>query len=95
MCRSHYQQPDYIGGLLSCKVLKISYDMPYAEIQIPKFWHPTEIRLPSKTLDFPLPCSRDGPTNFGGSEGLSYEAEAVRQCLLRGMHHPSPVQVPL
>lgn len=53
-------------------------------IEVPRFPHANQLILPDKTLDFDLPVSKDGPTNFGRSEGLSYEAEAVRQCLLKG-----------
>ncbi len=40
--------------------------------------------MPTKTLDFPRPTLKEGTTHFPGSEGLSYEAEAVRQSILKG-----------
>ncbi|KAM4702634.1 trans-1,2-dihydrobenzene-1,2-diol dehydrogenase-like [Rhinophrynus dorsalis] len=54
-------------------------------IQIPScMWCPTSIILNGKETKFPLPHSTK-PMNFTNSTGLSYEAEHVRQCLLKGL----------
>ncbi|XP_063798537.1 trans-1,2-dihydrobenzene-1,2-diol dehydrogenase-like [Pseudophryne corroboree] len=59
-------------------------------IQIPSYvWSPTSIIVNGKETKYSLP-----PTtrhlNFNNSTGLSYEAEHVRQCLLKGVKE-SPV----
>lgn len=47
------------------------------------FWCPSNLVTPTGTLEFPLPkCSK--PMNFTNSEGLSYEANEIRACLLKG-----------
>uniref|UniRef100_A0A8C5WK09 Trans-1,2-dihydrobenzene-1,2-diol dehydrogenase n=1 Tax=Leptobrachium leishanense TaxID=445787 RepID=A0A8C5WK09_9ANUR len=59
-------------------------------IQIPSFmWCPTSLVLNGKETKFPLPLSTK-PLHFNNSTGLSYEAEHVRQCLLKGLKE-SPV----
>ncbi|KAL5497634.1 hypothetical protein EMCRGX_G014143, partial [Ephydatia muelleri] len=48
------------------------------------FWCPSSLVTPTGTLEFPLPkCSK--PMNFPNSEGLSYEANEIRACLLKGV----------
>ena len=47
------------------------------------FWSPSELDTPMGTLQFPLPkCSKR--MNYRNSEGLAYEADGVRACLLKG-----------
>uniref|UniRef100_A0A8D0H9W6 Trans-1,2-dihydrobenzene-1,2-diol dehydrogenase n=1 Tax=Sphenodon punctatus TaxID=8508 RepID=A0A8D0H9W6_SPHPU len=59
-------------------------------IQIPApFWCPTELIVNWQRESFPLP-SPSLPLNFTNSTGLRYEAEYVRQCLLKGLKE-SPI----
>ncbi|XP_045175459.2 trans-1,2-dihydrobenzene-1,2-diol dehydrogenase-like isoform X2 [Mercenaria mercenaria] len=56
------------------------------EVEHP-FWAPTKISTPSGVKEFPL--KDDGGYNFGNSAGLHYEANAVRDCLSKGLiEHP-------
>ncbi|OCT70909.1 hypothetical protein XELAEV_18037834mg [Xenopus laevis] len=52
-------------------------------------WCPTSIIVNGKETKFPLPHSTK-PMHFTNSTGLSYEAEHVRQCLLKGLKE-SPI----
>ncbi|XP_053546756.1 trans-1,2-dihydrobenzene-1,2-diol dehydrogenase [Bombina bombina] len=54
-------------------------------IQIPSFMCcPTSVILNEKETTFPLPpCTK--PLNYDNDIGLCYEAEHVRQCLLKGL----------
>lgn len=45
---------------------------------------PTTLEVNGKTTQYPLP-EPSLPLNFTNSTGLRYEAEEVRQCLLKGM----------
>ncbi|XP_064596840.1 trans-1,2-dihydrobenzene-1,2-diol dehydrogenase-like [Liolophura sinensis] len=47
-------------------------------------WCPTEVTLPSETITFDLPKT-DAKFTFPNSSGLSYEADHVRQCILKGL----------
>ncbi|KAM8927942.1 trans-1,2-dihydrobenzene-1,2-diol dehydrogenase-like [Pelodytes ibericus] len=59
-------------------------------IQIPScMWCPTSVILNGKETKFPLPQPKKD-MNFTNSTGLSYEADHVRQCLLKGLKE-SPV----
>ncbi|KAG8433998.1 hypothetical protein GDO86_012380 [Hymenochirus boettgeri] len=59
-------------------------------IQVPScMWCPTSVIINGKETKFPLPHSAK-PMNFTNSTGLSYEAEHVRQCLLKGFKE-SPI----
>ncbi|XP_063800079.1 trans-1,2-dihydrobenzene-1,2-diol dehydrogenase-like [Pseudophryne corroboree] len=54
-------------------------------IQVPScMWCPTSVILNGKETKFPLPPSKKA-MHFTNSTGLSYEAEHVRQCLLKGL----------
>ncbi|KAM5132180.1 uncharacterized protein ACMZJ9_018960 [Mantella aurantiaca] len=54
-------------------------------IQIPScMWCPTSVIVNGKETQFPLPQSSK-PMHFTNSTGLGYEAEHVRQCLLKGL----------
>ena len=44
---------------------------------------PTTVITGDKSRDFPLPATTR-PTHFQRSAGFTYEAQAVRECLLRG-----------
>ncbi|XP_022096804.1 trans-1,2-dihydrobenzene-1,2-diol dehydrogenase-like isoform X2 [Acanthaster planci] len=44
---------------------------------------PFKVKEKTETLEFPLPVS-DLPQNYPHAVGMSYEAEAVRQCITRG-----------
>ncbi|XP_073512568.1 trans-1,2-dihydrobenzene-1,2-diol dehydrogenase-like [Phyllobates terribilis] len=59
-------------------------------IQIPSsMWSPTSLIVNGKETKFTLPLTTT-PLNFNNSTGLSYEAEHVRQCLLKGLKE-SPI----
>ncbi|XP_018428158.1 PREDICTED: trans-1,2-dihydrobenzene-1,2-diol dehydrogenase-like isoform X1 [Nanorana parkeri] len=59
-------------------------------VQIPSFmWSPTTIIVNGEETKYPLPPTTKH-LNFWNSTGLSYEAEHVRQCLLKGLKE-SPV----
>ncbi|XP_072281695.1 trans-1,2-dihydrobenzene-1,2-diol dehydrogenase-like [Pyxicephalus adspersus] len=59
-------------------------------IQIPSFmWSPTTILVNGEESKYPVPPTSKH-LNFWNSTGLSYEAEHVRQCLLKGLKE-SPV----
>ncbi|CAN9506759.1 unnamed protein product [Ophioblennius macclurei] len=47
-------------------------------------WCPTTLEVNEKTTEYPLPEPKMA-YNFDNATGLSYEAEAVRQCLLKGL----------
>nr|CAD7267335.1 unnamed protein product [Timema shepardi] len=48
------------------------------------FWCPTTIETPTKKREFPVPpCSK--PFNHVNSSAMSYEAQEVRRCLLKGL----------
>ncbi|KAK5861272.1 hypothetical protein PBY51_022682 [Eleginops maclovinus] len=47
-------------------------------------WCPTSLEANGKEMQFPLP-EAGMPLNFTNSTGLRYEAEEVRQCLLKGL----------
>ncbi|KAF3843015.1 hypothetical protein F7725_001864 [Dissostichus mawsoni] len=54
-------------------------------IKIPDhMWCPTSLEVNGKDMQFPLP-EASMPLNFTNSTGLRYEAEEVRQCLLKGL----------
>ena len=54
-------------------------------LQMPLFWCPTELILPNVKYEEPLPTNPLYPINYIKSEGFIYEAQAVRECLLKGM----------
>ncbi|XP_029441613.1 trans-1,2-dihydrobenzene-1,2-diol dehydrogenase [Rhinatrema bivittatum] len=59
-------------------------------IQVPGFmWCPTSLVVNGKVTEYPLPPTTE-TMNFTNSTGLSYEAEHVRQCLLKGLKE-SPI----
>ncbi|XP_053545923.1 trans-1,2-dihydrobenzene-1,2-diol dehydrogenase [Bombina bombina] len=59
-------------------------------IQIPAYmWCPTSIIVNGNESKFPVPLSTK-TANFPNSTGLSYQAEHVRQCLLKGLKE-SPI----
>ncbi|XP_061131678.1 trans-1,2-dihydrobenzene-1,2-diol dehydrogenase-like [Syngnathus typhle] len=59
-------------------------------IRIPAhMWCPTSLVVNGKETQYPVPKS-DVALNFFNSTGMRYEAEAVRQCLLKGLKE-SPV----
>ncbi|XP_029953529.1 trans-1,2-dihydrobenzene-1,2-diol dehydrogenase-like [Salarias fasciatus] len=47
-------------------------------------WCPTILEVNGKRTEYPLP-QHGMPYNFDNAPGMSYEAEAVRQCLLKGL----------
>ncbi|XP_034550630.1 trans-1,2-dihydrobenzene-1,2-diol dehydrogenase-like [Notolabrus celidotus] len=54
-------------------------------IKVPDhMWCPTIFEVNGKDMQFPLPEAAM-PLNFTNSTGLRYEAEEVRQCLLKGL----------
>lgn len=53
------------------------------KIKISNFWCPTTAELPSGTVNVPLPRG-ELPFNFKNSAGLRYEADEVRNCILKG-----------
>ncbi|NP_001086110.1 trans-1,2-dihydrobenzene-1,2-diol dehydrogenase [Xenopus laevis] len=59
-------------------------------IQIPSFmWSPTSVIVNGKETKFDVPHTTE-PMNFSNGTGMSYEAEHVRQCLLKGLKE-SPI----
>ncbi|XP_043915579.1 trans-1,2-dihydrobenzene-1,2-diol dehydrogenase-like [Protopterus annectens] len=59
-------------------------------IVIPTFvWCPTSLIVNGHEIEYPLPPP-SRPLNYNKSTGLRYEAEEVRQCLLKGMKE-SPI----
>jgi dihydrodiol dehydrogenase / D-xylose 1-dehydrogenase (NADP) len=58
----------------------------HGQITLPSFfWCPTEVVTQSGLQTFPLPShSDDIKFNYPHSEGLSYEAQAVRECIAAG-----------
>ncbi|KAI4486921.1 hypothetical protein M0802_012206 [Mischocyttarus mexicanus] len=57
-------------------------------IRVPNFWCPTELHSPELSIKNPLPETKH-KMNFKNSEGLLYEANAVRECLQQGLiEHP-------
>ncbi|XP_048825555.1 trans-1,2-dihydrobenzene-1,2-diol dehydrogenase [Brienomyrus brachyistius] len=58
-------------------------------IKIPShMWSPTSLIVNGKETQYPLP-EPSVPLNFINSTGMRYEAEEVRQCLLRGLRESS------
>ncbi|TWW67463.1 trans-1,2-dihydrobenzene-1,2-diol dehydrogenase [Takifugu flavidus] len=54
-------------------------------IRIPEhMWCPTALEVNGKVTEYPLP-EPYLPLNFPNSTGMRYEAEEVRQCLLKGL----------
>jgi len=56
------------------------------QITLPSFfWCPTDIVTPNGPQTFPLPSHPDNVKfNYPHSEGLSYEAQCVRDCIVAG-----------
>ncbi|KAM4744632.1 trans-1,2-dihydrobenzene-1,2-diol dehydrogenase-like [Anableps anableps] len=58
-------------------------------IQIPSWmWCPTSLIVNGKETQYPLP-EPSLPLNFHNGTGMRYEAEEVRQCLLKGLKESS------
>ncbi|KAJ8406566.1 hypothetical protein AAFF_G00301400 [Aldrovandia affinis] len=58
-------------------------------IRVPSpMWCPTHLVVNGKETQYPLP-EPTMPLNFTNSTGLRYEAEEVRQCLLKGLKESS------
>ncbi|KAJ8340674.1 hypothetical protein SKAU_G00353070 [Synaphobranchus kaupii] len=58
-------------------------------IRIPaNMWNPTSLVVNGKKTEYPLP-QPSLPLNFVNSTGMRYEAEEVRQCLLKGLKESS------
>ncbi|KAG7467994.1 hypothetical protein MATL_G00138060 [Megalops atlanticus] len=58
-------------------------------IKLPSpMWCPTHLVVNGKEREYPLP-EPSLPLNFTNSTGLRYEAEEVRQCLLKGLKESS------
>ena len=51
------------------------------------FWAAHKLTTPSETLEFPVPVSENGKEKYIylNSSGLGYEAQHVRECLLKGL----------
>ena len=52
-------------------------------IKVPQVWSPTTLEYPGGIEKHPLPKSKY-KFNFAQSEGLGYEANHVRDCLIKG-----------
>ncbi|KZC13216.1 PREDICTED: trans-1,2-dihydrobenzene-1,2-diol dehydrogenase-like [Dufourea novaeangliae] len=60
-------------------------------IRVPQFWCPTTVILPNgETVNTLLPEGRH-KFNFTNSAGLMYEANEVRECILKGMTESSKI----
>lgn len=53
-------------------------------IKVPEFWCPATVELPDDTINVPIPGG-DRKYNFINSGGLIYEADEVRNCILKGV----------
>lgn len=53
-------------------------------IKVPNFWCPTSVEFPTGTVQYPLPEGGHA-FNFVNSAGLRYEAQEVRNCILKGL----------
>ncbi|KAM4650883.1 trans-1,2-dihydrobenzene-1,2-diol dehydrogenase-like isoform 1-T1 [Discoglossus pictus] len=89
------QYPEKRQAILTCTIMANLPNQAVISgskgiIQIPSFmWCPTSIILNGKETKYPLPPTTKS-LNFNNSTGLSYEAEHVRQCLLKGLKE-SPI----
>lgn len=58
--------------------------IPLFQMEVPAhMWSPTSLIVNGKETQYPLP-EPYLPINFPNSTGMRYEAEEVRQCLLKG-----------
>ena len=48
------------------------------------FWSPEEITINGETMRHPVPKA-EVPPFYERGEGLMYEAQSVRECLLKGL----------
>ncbi|KAL4613215.1 trans-1,2-dihydrobenzene-1,2-diol dehydrogenase-like [Arapaima gigas] len=77
-------------AVINCSIaVKLSNDAfvigTKGTIKIPcHMWSPTSMVVNGKEVHYPLPESRL-PLNFINGTGMCYEAEEVRQCLLKGL----------
>ncbi|XP_026029103.1 trans-1,2-dihydrobenzene-1,2-diol dehydrogenase [Astatotilapia calliptera] len=53
-------------------------------VRVPAMWCPTSLVVNEKEIEYPVP-EPYLPLNFINSTGMRYEAEEVRQCLLKGL----------
>ncbi|XP_005727725.2 trans-1,2-dihydrobenzene-1,2-diol dehydrogenase [Pundamilia nyererei] len=53
-------------------------------VRVPAMWCPTSLVVNEKETEYPVP-EPYLPLNFINSTGMRYEAEEVRQCLLKGL----------
>lgn len=71
-----------ITMMLTCDAVVIGTK---GTIKLPHhMWCPTALEVNGKEMQFPLP-EPSMPLNFTNSTGLRYEAEEVRNCLLKGL----------
>ena len=52
-------------------------------LQVIQMWCPTQIIVNGENHDFPLPTA-PLETNYPNSQGMTYEIQSVRECLLKG-----------
>ncbi|KAM7353882.1 trans-1,2-dihydrobenzene-1,2-diol dehydrogenase-like [Cochliomyia hominivorax] len=77
MAKMHISANEILGNNAVIKGTK-------GQITLKQFWCPTKIiDIDGQEKEWVLPKGKY-PTNFVNSEGLRYEAEAVRQCILEG-----------
>ena len=53
---------------------------------MPSFWNASQLITPEKTYNFPLPEHAE-KFKYIRSEGFVYEAQAIRESLLKGTPH--------
>lgn len=67
-----------------CDYIFAVVDFAVACVQVPDhMWCPTSLVVNGKETEYPVP-EPYLPLNFINSTGMRYEAEEVRQCLLKG-----------
>lgn len=56
------------------------------QFQVPLFWRPTSlIDIDGKEIKYELPANKKTKNVLPNSEGLSYQAEEVRRCIMQGL----------
>ncbi|XP_013392854.1 trans-1,2-dihydrobenzene-1,2-diol dehydrogenase [Lingula anatina] len=82
----------YSSGAMAHLVVSSNVNLPNkaaiygkkGRLELPEtFWCPTRLITPDKSYDFPLPKCHY-PIKLTHSEGLCYQAQAVRECLISG-----------
>ena len=62
---------------------KVKHHNIHWHFQLPNFWNASQLITPNKTYNFPLP-EHSEKFHFLRSEGFVYEAQAIRDSLIKG-----------